>query len=82
MSKWVDEVMNKEAKHEGSAVFEDMTGCEATLKVFPEQPKHLSVGVWWDGNDGEWTPEYLTVTLDRNDVKDLIATLTRWLETN
>jgi len=79
-SKWADEVFSQEAVHKGSAIFEDRDGAN-TLKVFPgHTPKTLDIGTWWDGNDGEWTPEYLTVNLDKADVTDLIATLTAWME--
>lgn len=82
MSKWTDEVFNQEAMHSGAAIFEDREGAN-TLKVFPNretQQPTLDIGTWWDGNDGEWTPEYLTVNLDRSDVTDLRDTLTAWLE--
>lgn len=79
MSKFTDEVWTQKARHKGTVVFEDGDGA-TTLKVFEGVDKTLEIGAWWDGCGGEWTPEYLTVNLDRSDVTDLRDHLTKWLE--
>lgn len=82
MSKYLDESLHRKAQHTGTVTFEDDTN---TLKVFTNDatPKPtLEIGSWWDGCGGEWTPEYLTVNLDRSGVLDLRDTLTLWLRGN
>ena len=80
-SKYVDEARSREAVYPDTLVFTE--GDENAVKVFASDltsEPTLEVGAWWDGNSGEWSPEYLSVNLDRSDVTKLRDHLTKWLE--
>jgi hypothetical protein len=80
MINWLEEVWNKEAQSDEALVLEDVDGSDTTVKVFPAHGgKDLDIGSWWDGNDGEWTPEYLTITMDKAAVIKLRDRLNDWL---
>lgn len=81
MSKWIDEVFTKKAVHRKTIVLEDIDQeSGTTLKVFPgPEGKGLEIGAWWDGNGGEWTPEYLTITMDKEAAIRLRDHLNDWL---
>lgn len=51
---------------------------DRTLVGFNEDS--VDIAGWWDGNDGEWTGEWLGANFDRAAVEHLHGLLGAWLE--